>query len=279
MAASDDICSAGICSGEGRSDGGADAPLAGMSVLLVEDSDLSAQAALLVLRRAGADTEWADSGKAALDAFRLRDFDMVIMDLSLPVMDGYEVARRMLDMRPGSLLLACTASRGEVVRDACLQAGFEGVFGKPLTRQSLERVLRQVAGLSGGRDTAESPDGERPAGASDASAAVCDAEAVMREMGLSREEYGSLLGAVSDVLQPYREDVLRLYERGAHQALSEYAHRIKGECAAVGACRAGTFAGIVEAAGRMEDVEVLRGAVTGLVAALDELADFARSWK
>lgn len=279
MAASDDICSAGICSGEGRSDGGADAPLAGMSVLLVEDSDLSAQAALLVLRRAGADTEWADSGKAALDAFRLRDFDMVIVDLSLPVMDGYEVARRMTAVRPGSLLLACTANRGDVVREACMQAGFEAVLQKPLTRQSLERVLRQMAGLSGGRDTAESPDGERPFGASDASVAVCDAEAVMREMGISREEYGSLLGAVSEVLQPYREDVLRLYEWGAHQALSEYAHRIKGECAAVGACRAGRFAALVEAAGRMEDVEALGEAVAGLVAALDELADFARYWK
>ncbi|GFM37462.1 hypothetical protein DSM19430T_21460 [Desulfovibrio psychrotolerans] len=260
-----------------------------MSVLLVEDSRLSAQAALCVLRRAGADTEWTDSGKAALDAFRLREFDMVIMDLSLPDMDGYAVARRMRAQRSKVFLLACTASRKDAVHDACLQAGFEDVLGKPLTRSALERVLRQMAGLSGGQDTVDGPVGDVPLGASetsgtsgtsDKSGAVCDVEAIMREMGISRDEYGSLLGAVSDVLKHYREEVLRLYEQGAISALVGSAHRIKGECAAVGAFRANGYAGLVEeAAGRNDDAPALQDAVAGLVAALDELADFARSWR
>lgn len=126
------------------------------TVLLVEDTDYNAWAATAVLSRLGLSCERARTGTDALRVFGERRFNLVLLDRSLPDMDGTEVARRMRQMESDgsqAVLLAVTAYCTSEDRARCLESGMDAFVGKPLTPEKLRKVLmaagrRQLAAAS-----------------------------------------------------------------------------------------------------------------------------------
>ncbi|MGE0488248.1 MAG: ATP-binding protein [Vulcanimicrobiota bacterium] len=139
-------------------------PLPPARVLLVEDNPISRRVIGLQLSRMGLEVTSAADGQEALDCFESQDFDLVLMDCQLPVLDGYETTRRIRQSpRPemrGLTILALTAHALEGEFERCLQAGMDDFLTKPVDSATLERVLRhwltrQESGrdLAGGGDT------------------------------------------------------------------------------------------------------------------------------
>jgi CheY-like chemotaxis protein len=134
-----------------------------LDVLLVEDNAINARLAQQVLARAGHRVAAADNGVEALAVLALKKFDVVLMDVQMPGMDGLEATRilRERERRSGGHVpvIALTAHALVQHRERCLKAGMDGFLVKPIRPQDLldaidgiERAVRHAA-PAGSRQT------------------------------------------------------------------------------------------------------------------------------
>ena len=143
--------------------------LAGARVLLVEDGDSNRKLASLVLRRVGAQVTMATNGKIAVDLATENPFDLILMDIQMPVMDGY-VATKLLRQQGMTMpIIALTAHAMKGDEDKCRAAGCSGYITKPIDGDRLVRtvaeVLRDASGGNGSGsagDAAMEPDTAAP---------------------------------------------------------------------------------------------------------------------
>ncbi|WP_298604313.1 PAS domain-containing hybrid sensor histidine kinase/response regulator [Zoogloea sp.] len=119
--------------------------LAGSRVLLVEDNDLNQQVVLELLRQVGMRVDVAENGAVAIDKLRARPYDIVLMDLQMPVMDGLAATReiRRLPGLAGLPIVAMTANAMAGDRERCLAAGMQDHVSKPIEPARLWACLRR----------------------------------------------------------------------------------------------------------------------------------------
>jgi hypothetical protein len=126
----------------------------GLEVLLVEDHAINQKLALTLLERWGHSVTIVENGQLALDALSRKQFDVTLMDMMMPVMDGLEATRRIRAAESGRRMpiIAMTANAMESDRERCLAAGMDDYISKPIKSQELQALLQRVAtgGLSAG---------------------------------------------------------------------------------------------------------------------------------
>ena len=124
---------------ERRSD--ADRPL---HVLIVDDHPVNLEFAVEALQRLGHRVSPASSGADALALLARQTFDVVLLDVQMPGIDGLEVARRFRasESGPRTPVIALTAHTTPETRERCIEAGFDGVLTKPVSQTALAEVLR-----------------------------------------------------------------------------------------------------------------------------------------
>jgi len=116
-------------------------------VLLAEDNRVNVEVAVAMLDGLGLDVVCADNGELALEAAREDDFDLVLMDCQMPVMDGFAAtaAIRRLELQRGHAralpIVAITANALQGDREACLAAGMDDYLSKPFTQQELGQTI------------------------------------------------------------------------------------------------------------------------------------------
>jgi CheY-like chemotaxis protein len=112
-------------------------------ILLVEDNLINREVARELLLSAGLLVDTAEDGSAAVTYFRARAYSLVLMDLQMPVMDGFEAARAIRALPTGSHvpILAMTANAFENERSACAAAGMNDFIAKPFKQNDLYSLL------------------------------------------------------------------------------------------------------------------------------------------
>jgi signal transduction histidine kinase/ligand-binding sensor domain-containing protein len=119
-------------------------PAISPSILIVEDDPVSRQLVQACLVGLGCAPDAVESGEAALEALEARQYDLLLLDIQMPGMDGYEVARRVRD-RFGShpWMVALTAATREGDRERCLAAGMDDYLSKPMRFEELAAVVAE----------------------------------------------------------------------------------------------------------------------------------------
>jgi len=117
----------------------------GARVLLVDDNDLNQQVGAELLTGAGLMVEVADNGQIALDMLARASYELVLMDMQMPVMDGLTATRRLRENPAWATLpvLAMTANAMSSDRDRCIEAGMNGHLAKPIDPDKLFASLLQ----------------------------------------------------------------------------------------------------------------------------------------
>lgn len=113
-------------------------------VLVVEDNRVSQRVVSHMLEKSGFETECAESGMAALRAASSVHFDLILMDLQMPEMDGIEATHRIRHL-PGyenTPIVALTANSGAEFRDLCRDNGLQGFLTKPIQASELGEAVR-----------------------------------------------------------------------------------------------------------------------------------------
>ncbi len=198
-----------------------------LSILVVEDTPVNQKVAQHLLARFGFRADVAASGQEALTALEQRAYDLVLMDVQMPEMDGLEATRRMRARWPDRALhiVAMTANVATEDVRRCYEAGMDAFLPKPIDVASLARMLRGL--IVAPARVAEPP----PVVDTEIVSALC------AEIGrdIVRELAEEFLGDV-DVVLPDLEDGCRARDR---DRIAAAAHRLKSPARSLGAAAFG----------------------------------------
>ena len=223
-------------------------PLDGLSVLLAEDNEVNQQIVVELLQAVGVSVTVAGTGREALQKLGAGHYDLVLMDLQMPDMDGYTATRQLRQQaRYADLpVLAMTAHAMVEERQRCLEAGMNDHLTKPIDPERLYAALAHWAGR------------QQP----DALPAVSDAlpdDALLRQGGINvtaglrrvagnRPLYNQLLAQFASQHQDAVRHLLDALARDARQEAERIAHSLKGVAANLGAQALADQAAAVERA-------------------------------
>lgn len=253
----------------------------GVRLLLVEDNLVNQQVAVRLLAKLGLQAEIAGNGVQALKALAADDFDLVLMDVQMPEMDGYEATRRIRDLesdvrRHDIPIIAMTAHAMQGDRQRCLEAGMSDYIPKPINPIELATVLERWLPAHGKGDamlevTAFPAPPACVVAAAEAKG-IWDWESLMDRLMGDPE-------LLRDVVEAFLEDMpnqfvlLRRHvdtEDPASAAL--YAHSIKGASANVSAEALRVWADKLEDSCRAGDFATARGLLTELSALFEQVS-------
>jgi CheY-like chemotaxis protein len=117
-------------------------------VLLAEDNAVNQKVGLLLLSKLGFRADVAADGSEALEALNRQHYDIVLMDVQMPEMDGLEATRRILqrspDRRDRPWIIALTANAMPGDREACFAAGMDDYISKPIRNEDLAAALERA---------------------------------------------------------------------------------------------------------------------------------------
>jgi CheY-like chemotaxis protein len=114
-----------------------------LRILLVEDNPINQRVALLMLKKLGYCADVAANGLEAIKALEHHHYDVILMDIQMPEMDGIEATRKIRKswLSRGIIIIAITAHALEFTREDCLKAGMDCYMTKPITTEDLRAVL------------------------------------------------------------------------------------------------------------------------------------------
>jgi signal transduction histidine kinase/DNA-binding response OmpR family regulator len=211
--------------------------LEGVRVLLAEDNPVNQRIVARILEKAGCSVEVASDGRQAIKVLVQDEFDLVLMDVQMPHMDGFEATAAIRsDGRFRSLpIIAMTAHAMKGDRERCLQAGMNDYVSKPV---HTEQLLGAIAKWTERADAADGADS--PVDMEDALGRVSgDAEVWLEVAGIFLEDTPNRLDKIEAAV-----------EAGDAETVQKEAHSIKGAAANVGAKPLLGAASELEAAGR-----------------------------
>lgn len=113
-----------------------------LKILVAEDDEMNQQMAVMLLKRLGYEAECAGNGKEVLEIVSEEKYDVILMDVQMPEMDGLEATRMIrLCLNEQPVIIAMTANAMDGDRDACLKAGMEDYLSKPVNVEELMQML------------------------------------------------------------------------------------------------------------------------------------------
>ncbi|HEX2817188.1 MAG TPA: response regulator [Phenylobacterium sp.] len=118
-----------------------------MRVLFVEDNEVNRRVVKEMLRAGGVDMVEAENGRVGLEMIATQNFDLVLMDLRMPVMDGMTAIRHIrarTDDKAGLPVIVVTADDGLTIDADCLKAGADDVIHKPISMAALFGAIGAV---------------------------------------------------------------------------------------------------------------------------------------
>jgi CheY-like chemotaxis protein/HPt (histidine-containing phosphotransfer) domain-containing protein len=244
-----------------------------LRILLAEDNAVNQKLAVSLLEKDGHTIRVAGNGKEALAALDEESFDVVLMDVAMPVMDGFEAtaAIRARERETGrhQPIIAMTAHALKGDRERCLEAGMDGYVTKPCRRAALFQALNAVVPPPAPAPTVVVPVAKIPTRGKEETAMEdektgCDLESALEIVEGNR----TLLATIAQLFQQDSPDQLAaLHEaiRTDHAAdVALYAHALKGALTSLGATAAAEAAWNLEQLGRAGDKDRFDEALAAL---------------
>jgi len=237
-----------------------------LRLLLAEDNLINQRLMVRLLEKVGHTVTMVRNGRAALEALAATRFDMVLMDVQMPEMDGFEAtaAIRAKERVSGEHipLVAITAHAMRGDRERCLQAGFDGYVSKPIRFEELFDVIDDLvarapasppapdAPVPRTRSSAPTP---VPPRSSDAGPAF-SADVALERTGGDRKLLEELIGVFLVEMPAWLRQLGSAIDRGDAAEVQRVAHTVKGAVDSCGASRAYDAAMVLERMGRAADL-------------------------
>lgn len=243
----------------------------GARVLIVEDNELNREVALGLLEDAHLSIDTAENGQIAIQMVAEREYDLVLMDMQMPVMDGLD-ATRALRLKPEFQSLPIIAMTANVMandRDKCTDAGMNDHLSKPIDPEALfATLLRWIKPRDSGnapsgpsKSSSAGPDAARPTGDVPLQISGVDTKTALRRTGGHLKRYEMLLCKFAETKA--MDEIRAALVAGDTSMAQRAAHSLKGAAANLGAMA------VAEDAAR---VETSVGTGQGLESALKSLA-------
>jgi CheY-like chemotaxis protein/HPt (histidine-containing phosphotransfer) domain-containing protein len=246
-----------------RVDGGQTLWLAGVQILLTDDSEINLEVARRLLERRGAQVQTCSSGAMALQRLQAQPaaFDVVLMDVQMPEMDGLEATRRIRSELGLSKLPIIALTAGALVeeRRRALDAGMQGFIAKPLDPVELIRVVRLCIEAASGRvlPVTEPPSRAETSTSRWPAIVGIDASDAAQRLGHDVPLFLSLLQQLLSEFGAIEADTVAFSTHAERLALSARMHKLRGCAGTLGARELQQLAAAAETALRADAPEAI----------------------
>jgi PAS domain S-box-containing protein len=207
-------------------------------ILLAEDNLVNQKVALKALEKLGFSADVANNGAEALQATRERRYDVILMDVQMPVMDGMEATKQIRDPNSGSLhpqvtIIALTAHAMAGDRERCLENGMDDYLAKPIKAAELHEMIGKWMSAPASPESEPSPNTmamvETPA------PPVFDRKVLLSLLEGDEESAAEIAAQYLSDLPAHVGRLREMIEAGECVQMREIAHLLKGASASVGA--------------------------------------------
>jgi two-component system sensor histidine kinase/response regulator len=245
-----------------------------LDVLVVEDNPVNQKLAVVLLAKWGHRAVVACDGARGLEALAQQDFDLVLMDIQMPVMDGIAATRAIRARereRGGHIpIIAITAHAGMQDRARCLDAGVDRYLTKPMSSELLRRAIAELL----------------PAASCEPGVPIGAATGGQVDFEQMKEFVGDDPALVAEVVQIFLDDtpetlakVVRAIAEADPHALEAAAHRLKGSLSTLGAATTAETARQLESMGREGMLDGAPELCARLSHEIDIASESLRLWK
>jgi len=249
-----------------------------LSILVVDDDELNQRMMRLILKREGHLVESAINGAEALEAVKSQPFDMILMDLQMPVMDGMEASRRIRQLENGkgrTFIVALTASYLPEKGRELYEAGIDNYMAKPFEVEHLRNILQH--GLESRKARLISEELEEPAAELPASDLIpdLDFQVGIQRVGGNTAIYQDLLSDFINELPAKLEQLWSYHRSRDGNGLYRAAHNLKGVSANLGALQLSSQAQRLEkqvSQGYTDSIEELLNDISSIIIKLKKAA-------
>jgi len=233
------------------------APARSFAILLAEDIPANQRLVACVLRSQTHQVTVANNGREAIEHVLADAFDVVLMDVEMPVMDGYQAteAIRQAERSSGKHvpIIAMTSNATRVDRERCNTAGMDAYLSKPIDIGELfEMIDRCVGGLAGQRDTDKSSSAARKHNGADQALNFGDA---MQRLHGDRELFREFVELFDEDAPRLIQDLHDAITASDTRKLSRAAHSLRGLAVNLGADVVHRLAAQLEAQGETADLD------------------------
>jgi PAS domain S-box-containing protein len=238
------------------------APKRSMRILVAEDNSVNQRLAARLLEREGHSVTIAGSGQEAVDLFEQRPFDLILMDVQMPGLDGLQATACIREKERATgghvPIAAMTAQAAESDRLRCLESGMDAYVTKPVHVPALLKMIESVGAGGNSMNTESAGEGG-------------SVEAQLRQLdeSLALSRVGGDVELLKEVIELFLDDYPSTFQKiksavaaSDASAVEQHAHSLKGSVSTFGAGRAFEAAFALEKQGRNRD---LTGAQEGLV--------------
>jgi PAS domain S-box-containing protein len=208
--------------------------LAGTRVLLAEDNQINAEVAVEILKEAGALVDTAASGREAVDMALMGSYDVILMDIEMPGMGGYEATRLLRQKNITLPVIAMTAHAMGGAREACLAAGMNDYISKPIEPHLLVTMLGRWTTLHLTEEPVPAHTRTPPAAPSSRLPGI-DMDAGIRRLMGKEELYKKLLVGFFRKNISVPADIRAGLEKGDRDLATTQAHTLKGTASTLSA--------------------------------------------
>jgi two-component system sensor histidine kinase/response regulator len=247
-------------------------------ILLAEDSPTNQKLTLALLKRAGYSVDAVENGRKAIEAMKRRRYDLILMDVQMPEMNGFEatkIIRQMEGEKKRTPVMAITAHAMKEDRQRCLEAGMDDYISKPIDPQRLLEVVYRWSEPDTPRKVApQEIDSERDSHTQDAPIKLRPA---LKRFGKDKEFFREMLREFLDSLPDLIRPLEKAAERNDAETVQRQAHKIKGTAMNLGAEGVADLARHLESAGQRADLTHAGETIQELRGELQHLEEYVNT--
>jgi CheY-like chemotaxis protein/HPt (histidine-containing phosphotransfer) domain-containing protein len=260
-----------------------------VKILVAEDNSINQAVILNQLQMLGYEADCVTNGVEALELLKKQDYDLVLMDCQMPVMDGYTTTQELRHHEGNkrhTVVIALTANAMSADRDKCLEVGMDDYLSKPLEQEDLAKVIQRwlPSPVEGG--TSNEEQATHPSELLDASQDVIDRQDSSPPIDLARLERISRgkVAIQQRLLQIFLETTpkdLEALERAIlaidSSLVEHYAHRLKGSAANIGVPAMSAIAKELEGMARQQSLDGAKEMVASLWQVMERVQAFVKN--
>lgn len=251
-----------------------------LQILLVEDHTINQELYTILLEKFGCTVEIANNGAEAVEKALKKSFDIILMDIFMPVMDGYEATRYIREQGFSKPIIAITASAIKGEHDKCIRAGMNDVLVKPFKRKDLETMLRFWSNKSASSPVMMPQENTEDSLPPETNATpfieIFDYHDLLSTFLNNEETVKNLITRFIQKVKDQYAQLMEAYNNGNLTAVRELAHSIKGASWNMTAKKLGNLARDLEYAARDNDPEGIAKLFSPFETALQEFIETAR---
>ena len=202
-----------------------------LRILLAEDNSLNQRVAKTMLEKQGFQVTIANNGKEAVELLTKQNFDLVLMDVQMPEMDGLEATRKIRQLGIKTPIVALTANAFEEDRKRCLEAGMDGYLSKPI---KIKELLNIISDLFEEEADSETTEQQEQAQKQEKKEVKIDMKRAMEAVAGDKDLLNELLSMFYEDSRLKLKEIERAIKDRDYEKVRELAHTIKGASSNIG---------------------------------------------